>query len=78
MPLISCEISRIPTWSADCVFFPAIGATQFAITDTKLYVLVAILSTQDTAKLFQQMKSGFKRTINWNDYQCKVTIQAQN
>ena len=53
MPLISCEISRIPTWSADCVFFPAIGATQFAITDTKLYVLVAILSTQDTAELFQ-------------------------
>ena len=24
------------------------------------------------------MKSGFKRTINWNKYQSKVTIQAQN
>ena len=26
----------------------------------------------------QQLKSGFKRTINWNDYQSKVTIQAPN
>ena len=24
------------------------------------------------------MKSGFKVTINWNEYQSKVTIQAQN
>ena len=26
----------------------------------------------------QQLKSGFKRTINWNKYQSKVTIQAPN
>ena len=24
------------------------------------------LSTQDNAKLFEQVKSGFKRTIDWN------------
>ena len=34
--------------------------------------------TQDNAKLLQQLKSGFKRTINWNKYQSKATIQAQN
>ena len=37
----------------------------FAITDTKLYVPVATLSTQDNGKLLQ-LKSSFKKTINWN------------
>ena len=43
--------------------------TTFAITDTKLYVPVVTLSTQDNAKLLQQLKSDFKRKINWNKYQ---------
>ena len=54
------------------------GATKFKITDTKLYVPVVTLSTQDNAKLREQLKSGFKRTINWNKYQSKVSIQAPN
>ena len=29
-------------------------------------------------KLFQQLKSGFKRTINWNKYQSKVSLESQN
>ena len=32
----------------------------FAITDTKLYVPVVILSTQDNVKLLKQLESGFK------------------
>ena len=43
-------------------------ATTFAITDTKLYVPVVTLSNEDNAKLLQQLKSGFKRTISWNKY----------
>ena len=50
----------------------------FAITDIKLYVPVVTLSNQDNAKLLQQLKSSFKRTINWNKYQSKVTIQSPN
>ena len=53
-------------------------ATTFAIADTKLYFPVVTLSTQDNANLLQQLKSGFKRTINWNKYQSKVTMQAPN
>ena len=45
------------------------GAGRFAITDSNLYVLVVTLSTQDNAKMFQQLKSDFKRTISWNKYQ---------
>ena len=42
--------------------------TKFAITNTKLYVPIVILSIQDNAKLLEQLKSGFKRTINWKLY----------
>ena len=37
-----------------------------------------ILSTQYNRKLFQQLKSGFKRTINWNKYQSNPKTYAQN
>ena len=67
MLLINCEINLILTWSENCVVVSTVAANQgaaFTITDTKLYVLVVTLSTQDNAKLLQQLKSGFKRTIN--------------
>ena len=62
MPLINCEINLILTWSEDCVISSTNGETKFKITDTKLSVPVVTLSTQDNAKLLQQLKSGFKRT----------------
>ena len=60
MPLINCEVNVILTWSKDCVISSATGETKFKITDTKLYVPVVTLSTQDNVKLLQQLKSGFK------------------
>ena len=36
------------------------------------------LSTQDNAKLLQQLKSGCKRVINWNKYLSKPELLAQN
>ena len=54
-------------WFTNCVISTATGqATTLAIIDTKLYAPVVTLSTQDNAKLLQLLKSGFKRTINWN------------
>ena len=53
------------------------GAT-FSITDAKLYVLVVTLSTQDNAKLFEQLKLGFKGTINWSKYHSKISTERQN
>ena len=54
------------------------GAETFAITDTKLYALVLTLSNKDTAKLFEQLKLSFKKIINWNKYQSKMSIERQN
>ena len=67
-PLINCEVNLILTWSSTCVITDSTGAGTFAITDTKLYVPVVTLSTQDKSKLFQRLKSGFKRVIDWNKY----------
>ena len=78
MLLINCEINFILTWSPTCVISSAIGKTTFKIIETKLYVPRVTLSTQDNAKLLQQIKSGFKRTINWNKYQSSIKTNAQN
>ena len=78
MPLINCEVNLILTWSKDCVITNSEGEAKFAITETKLYVPVVTLSTQDNAKLLQQLKSGFKRIINWNKYESNLKTFAQN
>ena len=53
MLLINCEINLILTWSSTCVITTSAGTGRFKITDTKLYVPVVTLSTQDNTKLFQ-------------------------
>ena len=81
MPLINCEVNLILTWSSTCVIIasniPNQNAT-LAITDTKLYVPVVTLSTQENTKFLQQLKSGFKRVINWNKYLSKPELLARN
>ena len=52
---------------------PALAALKaltnptFTITDTKLYVPLVTLSTQDDNQLLEQLKTRFKRTIIWNN-----------
>ena len=50
----------------------------FTITDKKLYVPAVTLSIEDNAKLFEQLKSGFKRITNWNKHERKITVEQQN
>ena len=64
MALINCEINLILSWSERCVISEGNRKTNFAVSDTKLHVPVITLSTQDNAILSQQLKSGFKFTIN--------------
>ena len=80
-PLVNCEVNLISTWSANCVIVYTDVADQgaiFTITEAKLYFPVVTLSTQHSAKLLTQLKSGFKRTINWNKYLSKSELLAQN
>ena len=76
MPLINCEVSLILTWSRKCGITSmekrVIATRQrntsstdatFQITDTKLYVPVVTLSTENDKRLLEQLRTGFKRTI---------------
>ena len=47
-------------------------------TETKAYVPVVTLSIQDNAKLLPQLKSDFKRTLNWNKYLAKPELLRRN
>ena len=78
MPLIICEINLILTCFENCVIFSTTADTKFAITDTILYAPVIILSNQDNAKLLQQLRSCFKRTINLNKFKPNVSIERKN
>ena len=82
----NCVLTDITTQTArtaqqDNPARPAINAptnATFQITDTKLYVPVATLSTQNDKKLLEQLKTGFKRTIKWNKYRSEMTNQTKN
>ena len=59
MLLTNCEVNLILTWSSTCVLVASNIRAQnatFAITDTKLYVSVVTLSTQENTKFLQQLK----------------------
>ena len=56
MPLINCEVNLILTCLLTCIITNSTGAGTFKTTDTKLYVPVVTLSTQDNSTLLQQLK----------------------
>ena len=62
---------------ADPAIVAPSGAT-FKIADTQLYVPVVTLSKENDTKILEQLQSGFKRTIKWNEYRSQMTIQSNN
>ena len=78
MPLMNHKIELLLTWSKDFLITNSEGEGKFAITETKRYVPVVTLSKQDSVKLLQKLKSGFKRIINWNKYESEIKTYAQD
>ena len=63
MPLNNCAISLQLKWSRNCIIVAGIANNQnpsFQINDTKLYVTVVTLSTQENIKPHKQLESGLK------------------
>ena len=76
MFLINCENNLDLNMSKNCIIVVTDVQDQFitfSVTNRKRYVLVVTQSTQDNAKLLDQLKSSFKKTINWNKYQSKIS-----
>ena len=90
IPLINCEITLILSWDKECVLVgrahrgrPAAAINsptdaKFEITDCKLYVPVVTLLAENDNKLLEQLKSGFRRSIKWNEYMSQMSNQNKN
>ena len=90
MPLINCEVSLTLTLSENCVLTskatrdasPGVNAINksivatFKIKETKSHVPVVTSSAQHDNKLLEQLKTGFKRTIKWNEYRSEMSNQT--
>ena len=68
MPLINCKVEFSLRWNQNCIFSTAGTAVTFAIIDTKRYVSVVTLKTEDNAKLSKLLSDWFKKIIYWNKY----------
>ena len=68
MPLINCKIELSLKWIENCILSNLGTAATFKITDTKFYVPVVTLKTEDNTKLSKLLSNGFKRSIYWNKY----------
>ena len=93
IPLIKCEIFLTLTWCKNFALISKATIDEdynagsvvykidnpenatFQITDTRLYVPVVSLSEKNN-KLLEQ--SRFKRTIKWNKYMSRMTVQTNN
>ena len=94
IPLISCEVSLELKWSKNCIITSLKGrqidvgppvvtdgaptGAALAINDCKLYIPVVTLSKDDEIKLLTNLKSGFKREIEWNKYRLQTSTEAIN
>ena len=77
MPLINCKIELSLKWIKNCILSSSGTAAIFKITDTKLYVLIVTLKTEDNTKLSKLLSDGFKRSIYWNKYKVTDNILVQ-
>ena len=68
MPLTYCKIHLELNWSKNCVM-STIADTKFKIKNTKLYVPIVTLSSNDNVKVVNLLEQGFKRPAYWNEYQ---------
>ena len=64
MPLINCNVELWFSWDPKCVLTSLAGASNFTMTDAKLYIPVVTVSIEDNdnAKLSKLLSEGFKKT----------------
>ena len=56
MPFINCKVELSLSWDPNCVLPNLVGASNFTITDAKLYVPIVTLSIEDNATIIKTIK----------------------
>ena len=72
MPLIICKIHLELNCTKNRMMSNIAEETTFKITNTKLYVPVVTLSTEDNINLTKLLNEVFKRAVYWNEYKSKI------
>ena len=76
MHLVNCKIHLELNWTKNCVMGDNNnnnGDTTFKKTNTKLYVSIVTLLTEDNVKLTKQLNEGFKRSVY-----CKTKMDSKD
>ena len=60
---INCKVKLSLKWYKNCILSSEDGNSVFTITDTKLYIPIVTLKTEDNTKLSKLLSEGFKRPI---------------
>ena len=60
MSLINCKSHLELNWTKNCLMSDNAGETTFKLTNTKLYVPIVTLSTEDNVKLTKQQMKDLK------------------
>ena len=68
MPLINFKVEFSLKWYENCIFSNAGDNATVTISDIKLYVPIATLSSEGNVKLSKLLSQGFERPIYWNEY----------
>ena len=68
MPLINCKVELSLKWIENCILSSSGTAATFTITDTKLYVPIVTLKTEDNTKLSKLLSKRLKRPVYWNEH----------
>ena len=77
--VITRRVADNPNANPPVLAVTAIQTTspKVQINNAKLYVTVAVLSSNDI-KFLENVKQGFKRTNSGNKYRSEITTQAKN
>ena len=84
MPLPNCKVELKLKWTKYCVLITAGNDNDndngnniiFTISDTKLHVLVLVLSERDNQQLSELLSKGFETSVYWNE--CKTKCENKN
>ena len=63
MPLINCKVELSLKWNKNFILSSEDGNSVFTITDTKRFIPIVTLKTEDNTKLSKLLSEGFKRLI---------------
>ena len=78
MPLISCKIDLVLTWSLTCVISAVTRITTLAITETKFCIPIVTLSNEDNSSQLNYANYYVNQRQNFVKKVAEINIKRNN